>query len=175
MAKNKDGMKHLRFNVPEQDETTLKWLETQLNVSVSLRLLIKQDIVDNNGEISDVICRDETGVTLTRRKRPYTPRNTSNSSEAGVKYDNVQNNHDDAANFYHSTQNERTVYYDESVDESAVNNAAEMTQEISSQKQDAPLNAQKGANLSENSEQVLGEGLKHKPSKNRRSAADLGL
>lgn len=44
-----------RFSVPEQDAAVHEWIKNQLNVSMSLRMLIKEDV--NKNGYSDVTCR----------------------------------------------------------------------------------------------------------------------
>lgn len=61
----KDNATRYRFAVPSADESVHKWLEAQLNLSVSLRLLIKEDIIRNG--CTDVTCR---AVEQQRRGRP---------------------------------------------------------------------------------------------------------
>lgn len=48
--------KRFRLSVPEEDETVKEWLENQVNYSVSIRLLIRQDIAKHG--FSDVMCRE---------------------------------------------------------------------------------------------------------------------
>lgn len=44
-----------RFSVPEQDTAVHEWIKNQLNVSMSLRMLIKDDV--NRNGYSDLTCR----------------------------------------------------------------------------------------------------------------------
>ena len=44
-----------RFSVPEQDTAVHEWIKNQLNMSMSLRMLIKDDI--NRNGYSDLTCR----------------------------------------------------------------------------------------------------------------------
>lgn len=80
MAKVKEACHRYRFNVPDMDETTIKWLAAQINPSVSLRLLIKEDIADSGG-ISDVTCRIAEKVPCAGRRRRSTAR-SENVSQA---------------------------------------------------------------------------------------------
>lgn len=48
--------KRYRLSVPEEDAAVAEWLENQLNYSLSIRLLIRQDIMRHG--TSDVTCRD---------------------------------------------------------------------------------------------------------------------
>ena len=66
MAQKKSPMNRVRFAVPEQDTVVNTWIESQLNLSISLRLLIQQDVIDNG--YTDVTCR---GMSQTpKRGRP---------------------------------------------------------------------------------------------------------
>ena len=46
MPRPKEDVIRYRFAVPTQDASVHEWLESQMNMSMSLRLLIKEDIVD---------------------------------------------------------------------------------------------------------------------------------
>lgn len=54
MAKKEADLRY-RLNVPPQDTSVLEWLKAQAHLSISLRLLIKEDIVRNG--YTDVTCR----------------------------------------------------------------------------------------------------------------------
>ena len=55
MPRPKEDVIRYRFAVPTQDASVHEWLESQMNMSMSLRLLIKEDILRNG--CTDVTCR----------------------------------------------------------------------------------------------------------------------
>lgn len=55
MANMTQDAKRYRFQVPAADESVQAWLASQINISSSLRLLIREDIQKNG--FSDVTCR----------------------------------------------------------------------------------------------------------------------
>lgn len=68
--------KRYRLAVPAEDESVHKWIESQLNMSVSLRQLIREDI--KNHGYSDVTCRVvEQGA---KRGRPVMAESTVSES-----------------------------------------------------------------------------------------------
>lgn len=79
-----------RLNVPPEDESVLQWLEKQKHPSISLRLLIKEDI-QRNGFV-DVTCRSvEPAVRRSRdsefaedRPKRRTRRTTKKAAETVV-------------------------------------------------------------------------------------------
>lgn len=55
MAINGDSRKY-RLAVPQMDTSVQKWLDSQINISISVRHLIRNDIQKNG--YTDVTCRD---------------------------------------------------------------------------------------------------------------------
>lgn len=55
MANMTESAKRYRLQVPAADESVQKWLAAQINISNSLRLLIREDIQKNG--FTDVTCR----------------------------------------------------------------------------------------------------------------------
>lgn len=55
MAKQSKPATRYRLSVPEADESTLAWIDAQLNLSYSIRMLIREDIQRNG--CTDVSCR----------------------------------------------------------------------------------------------------------------------
>ena len=48
--------KHVKVTIPEKDQAVMLWLQEQMNMSYSIRTLIKRHIVENGGELIDVTC-----------------------------------------------------------------------------------------------------------------------
>lgn len=48
--------KHVKVTIPEKDQAVMLWLQEQMNMSYSIRTLIKRHIVENGGELVDVTC-----------------------------------------------------------------------------------------------------------------------
>lgn len=48
--------KHVKVTIPEKDQAVMLWLQEQMNMSYSIRTLIKRHIVENGGEPVDVTC-----------------------------------------------------------------------------------------------------------------------
>ena len=48
--------KHVKVTIPEKDQAVMFWLQEQMNMSYSIRTLIKRHIVENGGELVDVTC-----------------------------------------------------------------------------------------------------------------------
>ena len=48
--------KHVKVTIPEKDQAVMLWLQEQMNMSYSIRTLIKKHIVENGGELVDVTC-----------------------------------------------------------------------------------------------------------------------
>lgn len=48
--------KHVKVTIPEKDQAVMLWLQEQMNMSYSIRILIKRHIVENGGELVDVTC-----------------------------------------------------------------------------------------------------------------------
>ena len=48
--------KHVKVTIPEKDQAVILWLQEQMNMSYSIRTLIKRHIVENGGELVDVTC-----------------------------------------------------------------------------------------------------------------------
>jgi hypothetical protein len=42
--------------IPEKDQAVMLWLQEQMNMSYSIRTLIKRHIIENGGELVDVTC-----------------------------------------------------------------------------------------------------------------------
>lgn len=55
MAKINEARRY-RLSIPEQDASVQEWLASQINISVSIRALIREDIQKNG--LTDVTCRD---------------------------------------------------------------------------------------------------------------------
>jgi hypothetical protein len=55
MAKQNMPSTRYRLSVPAADESTLAWIDAQLNLSYSIRMLIREDIQKNG--CTDVSCR----------------------------------------------------------------------------------------------------------------------
>ena len=53
---NHEGCVRRRLSVPYEDESVIRWLDCQVNMSVSLRSLIREDIRKNG--YTDVTCRE---------------------------------------------------------------------------------------------------------------------
>ena len=68
MPRPKEDVIRYRFAVPTQDASVHEWLESQMNMSMSLRLLIKEDIMRNG--CTDMTCR--TVEQIPKRGRPST-------------------------------------------------------------------------------------------------------
>ena len=68
MPRPKEDVIRYRFAVPTQDASVHAWLESQMNMSMSLRLLIKEDIMRNG--CTDMTCR--TVEQIPKRGRPST-------------------------------------------------------------------------------------------------------
>lgn len=51
-----DSAKRYRFTVPAQDEYVQQWIDAQINISTSIRTLIREDIQKNG--YTDVTCRE---------------------------------------------------------------------------------------------------------------------
>lgn len=66
-GKKEDALLRFRLNVPVQDESVVEWIRSQAHLSMSLRLLIKEDISRNG--MSDVTCRSVT-VRKARTSEP---------------------------------------------------------------------------------------------------------
>ena len=56
-----------RISVPEQDTAVHEWIKNQLNVSMSIRMLIKDDI--NQNGYSDLTCRVNRELPKTAEKK----------------------------------------------------------------------------------------------------------
>ena len=48
--------KYVKVTIPEKDQAVMLWLQEQMNMSYSIRTLIKRHIVENGGELVDVTC-----------------------------------------------------------------------------------------------------------------------
>lgn len=48
--------KHVKVTIPEKDQAVMLWLQEQMNMSYSIRTLIKRHIIENGGELVDVTC-----------------------------------------------------------------------------------------------------------------------
>ena len=59
MGKNNSTTQRYRFSVPEKDTDVVAWLEEQSDLSISLRILIK-NFVKKEGVV-DIICRPVDG------------------------------------------------------------------------------------------------------------------
>ena len=66
MPKTAEQNVRYRFAVPEQDVSVHDWIQAQMNLSMSLRLLIKEDILRNG--CTDMTCR--VVEQLPKRGRP---------------------------------------------------------------------------------------------------------
>lgn len=60
MAINGESRKY-RLSVPQKDASVQKWLDEQINISISIRHLIRKDIEQNG--YTDVTCRDIEPIT----------------------------------------------------------------------------------------------------------------
>lgn len=56
MATLAENGKRYRLSVPKEDIPVMQWLDAQVNISVSLRTLIRDDIAKNG--YTDATCRD---------------------------------------------------------------------------------------------------------------------
>lgn len=84
MAKLSNNSKRYRFTVPEQDSSVQEWLDAQLNISSSLRALIRDDIIKNG--CSDVTCRVvEQGPKRGRPTNLELERRSQNENKVNVK------------------------------------------------------------------------------------------
>ena len=63
--------RYVKLSVPLQDELVLTWLKSQENMSLSLRLLIKEHVRKHGGAIYDVTCDPvDTEITIVEQKKP---------------------------------------------------------------------------------------------------------
>lgn len=74
MAKQKEAGGRYRFTVPDADASVIAWLEAQASLSISLRFLIKEDIIRNG--FTDVTCR-QVGPAPRRGRPPALSREMS--------------------------------------------------------------------------------------------------
>lgn len=79
MAEGTSVSKRYRFSVPNEDESTQRWLDAQQNLSLSLRLIVRKQI-EREGYI-DVACRPVE--QLPRRGRPPGSVSEADSPELG--------------------------------------------------------------------------------------------
>ena len=79
MAEGTSVSKRYRFSVPNEDESTQRWLDAQQNLSLSLRLIVRRQI-EREGYI-DVACRPVE--QLPRRGRPPGSVSEADSPELG--------------------------------------------------------------------------------------------
>lgn len=84
MAEGTSVSKRYRFSVPNEDESTQRWLDAQQNLSLSLRLIVRRQI-EREGYI-DVACRPVE--QLPRRGRP--PGSVSEVDPAELGSESVQ-------------------------------------------------------------------------------------
>lgn len=56
MATLSESVKRYRLNVPKEDMAVQQWLDAQVNQSMSIRALIREDISRNG--YTDITCRD---------------------------------------------------------------------------------------------------------------------
>lgn len=84
MAEGTSVSKRYRFSVPNEDESTQRWLDAQQNLSLSLRLIVRKQI-EREGYI-DVACRPVE--QLPRRGRP--PGSVSEADPAELGSESVQ-------------------------------------------------------------------------------------
>lgn len=84
MAEGTSVSKRYRFSVPNEDESTQRWLDAQQNLSLSLRLIVRKQI-EREGYI-DVACRPVE--QLPRRGRP--PGSVSEADPAELGSESAQ-------------------------------------------------------------------------------------
>ena len=84
MVEGTSVSKRYRFSVPNEDESTQRWLDAQQNLSLSLRLIVRKQI-EREGYI-DVACRPVE--QLPRRGRP--PGSVSEADPAELDSESVQ-------------------------------------------------------------------------------------
>ena len=88
--------KHVKVTIPEKDQAVMLWLQEQMNMSYSIRTLIKRHIVENGGELVDVTCEsldslagrvvtkpvvETDGKPKVRRGRPAKKENSETKTE----------------------------------------------------------------------------------------------
>ena len=74
--------RYVKLSVPLQDELVLTWLKSQENMSLSLRLLIKEHVRKHGGAIYDVTCDPvDTEIVVMEQKKPRRGR----PSKSGAK------------------------------------------------------------------------------------------
>lgn len=75
--------KRYRLTVPQQDTSVQDWLDAQLNISASIRQLIRDDIIKNG--YTDVTCRQvEQGAKRGRPTNAELERRELGSSDAAI-------------------------------------------------------------------------------------------
>lgn len=79
MAEGTSVSKRYRFSVPNEDESTQRWLDAQQNLSLSLRQIVRRQI-EREGYV-DVACRPVE--QLPRRGRPPGSVSEADSPELG--------------------------------------------------------------------------------------------
>ena len=63
--------RYVKLSVPLQDELVLTWLKSQENMSLSLRLLIKEHVRKHGGAIYDVTCDPvDTEIVVVEQHKP---------------------------------------------------------------------------------------------------------